>query len=414
MHGSTPTRPTHARGTSTGYFPPMPTASGSGAASSSSVPGSPRGGMSAAAGATPAGPPVTRSRTLFFLSIRDTTGGGGGAGKRYRRKQDGYGEVGSIGEDEREGLIPGEGRGGSVALDMDGQGGAVGGQGAGLPPKWCVSRRRGLQVRRASPLMDCTQGRHYRRDCRHHGARADQECVCAPAVLHADRPLIPRPHRITVSALEKLHAKHVLPGFNDRSREEREIEAQTADITRVGLAWRVPAERHKLTLSTQDLRRMHKLLTAIRPASAQRNEQITAQNVQRGLAAKVQDLSDEFRKKQRVYMGSACGCRLGLGRRGLIPAYGVCRAPGARGQEQGPARLERGGHAQRQGTARRARGGSSGSASTACDSRPLVPARWPADLVPADSPTSRSLQHRPTALPSKPASTRPSSSATTS
>jgi hypothetical protein len=36
-----------------------------------------------------------------------------------------------------------------------------------------------------------------------------------------------------VSVLEKLHAKHVLPGFNDRSREEREIEASTADITRV-------------------------------------------------------------------------------------------------------------------------------------------------------------------------------------
>lgn len=36
-----------------------------------------------------------------------------------------------------------------------------------------------------------------------------------------------------VAALDKLHAKHVLPGFTDRSSEEREIEKQTIDITRV-------------------------------------------------------------------------------------------------------------------------------------------------------------------------------------
>jgi hypothetical protein len=36
-----------------------------------------------------------------------------------------------------------------------------------------------------------------------------------------------------VAALDKLHAKHVLPGFSDRSQEEREIEALTTDITRV-------------------------------------------------------------------------------------------------------------------------------------------------------------------------------------
>lgn len=37
----------------------------------------------------------------------------------------------------------------------------------------------------------------------------------------------------TVAVLDKLHAKHVLPGFTDRSGEEREIEKQTIDITRV-------------------------------------------------------------------------------------------------------------------------------------------------------------------------------------
>lgn len=36
----------------------------------------------------------------------------------------------------------------------------------------------------------------------------------------------------TVTTLDKLHAKHVLPGFADRSVEEREIEAATTDITK--------------------------------------------------------------------------------------------------------------------------------------------------------------------------------------
>lgn len=36
-----------------------------------------------------------------------------------------------------------------------------------------------------------------------------------------------------VAALDKLHAKHVLPGFSDRTAEEREIEACTTDITKV-------------------------------------------------------------------------------------------------------------------------------------------------------------------------------------
>lgn len=127
MHVSTPTRPSHTRGSSTsaGYFPPMP-------ASSSSTPhGSPAPGSRPAAAAA-AGPPVTRSRTLYFLSIRDTSGGG----KKYRRRGDGYGELARGGEDEREGLMGGdggaEGRKGSVVLDM-GEG-----TGAGLPPKWYV------------------------------------------------------------------------------------------------------------------------------------------------------------------------------------------------------------------------------------------------------------------------------------
>lgn len=36
-----------------------------------------------------------------------------------------------------------------------------------------------------------------------------------------------------VNQLDKLHSKHVLPGFNDRSLEEREINEMALDITRV-------------------------------------------------------------------------------------------------------------------------------------------------------------------------------------
>ncbi|KAF8893317.1 t-SNARE [Infundibulicybe gibba] len=96
-----------------------------------------------------------------------------------------------------------------------------------------------------------------------------------------------------ISSLDKMHAKHVLPGFSDRSYEEREIEDMTTDITR-------------------DFRQCHALIQQIGmppqathtfpPISPAHHEALTAKNVQRALAAKVQDLSAAFRKKQRVYM----------------------------------------------------------------------------------------------------------------
>ncbi|KAG8721644.1 hypothetical protein FRC08_011572 [Ceratobasidium sp. 394] len=97
--------------------------------------------------------------------------------------------------------------------------------------------------------------------------------------------------RNNIFALDKLHAKHVLPGFNDRSDEEREIEARTNQITR-------------------EFRRCHSLIQRISPTASShtfpptpsRNDVTSAQNVQRALAAKVQELSALFRTKQRVYM----------------------------------------------------------------------------------------------------------------
>ena len=51
------------------------------------------------------------------------------------------------------------------------------------------------------------------------------------------------------------------------------------------------------------------LISSIQPGSrSSRVESVTAKNVQRGLAGKVQDLSGFFRKKQRVYMQSEPTC----------------------------------------------------------------------------------------------------------
>ncbi|KAF6760276.1 t-SNARE [Ephemerocybe angulata] len=95
-----------------------------------------------------------------------------------------------------------------------------------------------------------------------------------------------------IVSLDKLHSKHILPGFSDRSHEEREIEALTTNITK-------------------DFRRCHFLIQKIGafqphtfpPDPQSSNHQLhAAKNVQRGLAAKLQDLSATFRKKQRVYM----------------------------------------------------------------------------------------------------------------
>lgn len=110
-----------------------------------------------------------------------------------------------------------------------------------------------------------------------------------------------------IAHLDKLHAKHALPGFADRSAEEREIETLTTDITR-------------------DFRKCQALIQQISPGSSSsssggeshtfppstsgppsRHQVLAAQNVQRGLAAKVQDLSNTFRKKQRVYMQTLQG-----------------------------------------------------------------------------------------------------------
>lgn len=108
-----------------------------------------------------------------------------------------------------------------------------------------------------------------------------------------------------------MHAKHVLPGFKDRSGEERDIEAMTQSITRVRACSSprcsrlLVADRRARPSARQDFRKAQDLIKRIRPEQASEAEHRSTLNLQRGLAAKVQDLSAGFRKKQRSYMESA-------------------------------------------------------------------------------------------------------------
>ncbi|KAI7261865.1 t-SNARE [Hortaea werneckii] len=97
--------------------------------------------------------------------------------------------------------------------------------------------------------------------------------------------------------LDQLHAKHVLPGFDDESvkaQEEREIEGLTQEITRA---------------FTTCQARIRKISTYLRDQQTQTNgapltqaEAKMATNLQTSLAARVGDVSIAFRKKQSAYL----------------------------------------------------------------------------------------------------------------
>ncbi|KAH8919907.1 t-SNARE [Atractiella rhizophila] len=165
---------------------------------------------------------VTRSRTLLFLSYRESS-------PNYRHRNDG-------GEEER--LI------GSADDDLE-----LDELEQGLPPVW----------------VDV----------------ADQ----AEALIESARGKI--------TYLDKLYAKHVLPGFTDRSAEEREIDTLTREITSEF------RRAHSMLQKIGDLARSHSRPTS----SSQPNKpDQMAVNLQTGLANKLQELSSGFRKKQGVYL----------------------------------------------------------------------------------------------------------------
>lgn len=98
------------------------------------------------------------------------------------------------------------------------------------------------------------------------------------------------------SKLDKLHQKHVLPGFDDdtvKQKEEREIEVLTQEITR--------GFRDCHTA----IKRIEKM---VREAKIQgglsKGDEEMARNIQMALAGRVQEVSATFRKKQSSYLNS--------------------------------------------------------------------------------------------------------------
>ncbi|PKS11638.1 hypothetical protein jhhlp_001789 [Lomentospora prolificans] len=94
--------------------------------------------------------------------------------------------------------------------------------------------------------------------------------------------------------LDRLHQKHVLPGFNDdatKKAEEGEIEKLTQTITK---------EFHECH------RRIQRVEQMVHESKSQgtltRSEETMARNIQTSLATRVQDASAAFRKKQSAYL----------------------------------------------------------------------------------------------------------------
>ncbi|CAI2165035.1 7839_t:CDS:2 [Funneliformis geosporum] len=89
-----------------------------------------------------------------------------------------------------------------------------------------------------------------------------------------------------IPTLESLHKKHVLPGFDDRTKEEEEIERLTDEIT------------HLFQQCQRKIKRIAESLSS----SASNQERAMSKNIQTSLASKLQDLSSGFRKQQALYM----------------------------------------------------------------------------------------------------------------
>lgn len=96
--------------------------------------------------------------------------------------------------------------------------------------------------------------------------------------------------------LEKLHAKHVLPGFEDedvKKQEEIQIERMTQDITRGFHDCQKAIQRVEIWV--RDARHQ---------GSVSKADETMARNVQISLASRVQEVSAGFRKKQSNYLKS--------------------------------------------------------------------------------------------------------------
>lgn len=205
----------------------------------------------------------TRSRTLLFLSYRDSAGpssrsrtrtsSGGGDVYFQAPYTDSDDPLGSSSlndnhnhpDSDTDALLSRRSREGHIALSLNEPS-------TELPPKW----------------MDVSD-------------QVDQ-------ILASIRPRMDR--------LARLHEKHLRPGFADKSSEEKQIEALALEITK-------------------DFRKCSRLVAGlasftqhlIRQAKSNQSDvtvrQIAlAQNVQTALATRVQDMSGAFRKQQSLYL----------------------------------------------------------------------------------------------------------------
>ncbi|KAK9461729.1 t-SNARE [Lipomyces oligophaga] len=89
------------------------------------------------------------------------------------------------------------------------------------------------------------------------------------------------------SKLDKLHQEHVLPGFDDRTQQERLIETLTREITQ---------HFHECQ------RLIQQLGTQASSGGLSRAQITMSKNMQISLATKVQEVSTAFRKKQSAYL----------------------------------------------------------------------------------------------------------------
>ena len=96
--------------------------------------------------------------------------------------------------------------------------------------------------------------------------------------------------------LDRLHQKHVLPGFDDedvKREEEVKIESLTQEITR-GF--------YKCQKAIQRIESLVK--DAKQQGGVSKGDETMARNIQISLASRVQEASAEFRKKQSTYLKS--------------------------------------------------------------------------------------------------------------
>lgn len=169
---------------------------------------------------------VTRSRTLLFLSIRDSLAPGTQSNAlNMPLLHDAPSSDAAYFDDVRD----------EVALDVS------------LPPVW----------------VDATEQ--------------------VDVILNA---MIPK-----LAQLDRLHAQHLLPSFDDKSDQKRTIEALTDDITQ------------DFRRASEKLAKLAKQTTeALRSQRLSKPEVTAARNAQTALATRVQHMSSVFRQNQSTYL----------------------------------------------------------------------------------------------------------------